>query len=281
MTTPRIIAICSQKGGVAKTTTCLNLGVELGALGQRVLLVDMDPQGHLAEGFGIIADDLPRDISWVLSDHGEVQLDDILLQVDENVWLAPSNIFLADLELDMVSMVRREDRLKMALEPMRARFDFILIDCPPSLGLLTVNAFSAADEVVVPMATEFYSLLGLARLSNSILRMRRVLNPRLSITGIIPTRRKRTRHATEVIERAKMDFPDVPVYAPAVPEMVVVADSSAAGKSLLAFAPDSKPRLAYATIAKELLNGPEQAIPDHEPARSEGRIVRFDRGTGS
>jgi len=255
MTKPRIIAIAAQKGGVAKTTSALNLGAELAALGQRVLLVDMDPQGHLAEGFGIVADELPREISRVLSDHDDDTMADVMMEVGENLWLAPSNIFLADLELEMVSMVRREDRLKQALEPVQNIFDFILIDCPPSLGILTVNAFSAANEVVVPMATEFYALLGVAQLYRSVQRMRRVLNPKLSITGILPTRLRRTKHGADVIERAKNEFESIHVYSPAVPELVVVANASAEGKPLIDYAPTSPARLAYESIAKELLSG--------------------------
>lgn len=257
MTKPRIIAIAAQKGGVAKTTSTLNLGAELAALGQHVLLVDMDPQGHLAEGFGIVADDLPREISRVLSDHDTDTMADVLIEVGTNLWLAPSNIYLADLELEMVSMVRREDRLKQALEPVQNLFDFILIDCPPSLGILTVNAFSAANEVIVPMATEFFALLGVAQLHRSVQRMRRVLNPKLRITGILPTRKRRTKHGDDVIERAKNEFEGIRVYSPAVPELVVVANASAEGKALIDYAPTSAPRLAYESIAKELLHGPD------------------------
>jgi chromosome partitioning protein len=255
MSRTRTIAIAAQKGGVAKTTSCLNLGAELAAIGQRVLLVDMDPQGHLAEGFGIVADDLPADISKVLSDHAEATLDDVIIEIADKLWLAPSNIFLADLELEMVSMVRREDRLRRVLEAVQDRFDFILIDCPPSLGILTINAFSAADEVIVPMACEFYALLGVAQLFKSVQKMRRVLNPKLAITGILPTRNRRTRHGNDVVERAREEFENVPIFTPTVPELVAVANASAEGKALIDFAPTSAARLAYEAIAKELLNG--------------------------
>jgi len=248
----RIIAVAAQKGGVAKTTSAINLGAELATLGQRVLLVDMDPQGHLAEGFGIIADELESDISLVLSDHSDTTLTDIIQAVGNHLELAPSNIYLADLELEMVSMVRREDRLKHALETVSGNYDYILIDCPPSLGILTVNAFSAADEVLVPMACEFYALLGVAQLQKSVFQMQRVLNPRLAISGIIPTRKRHTKHATEVIERAKEEFPSLTIFEPAVPETVVVANASAEGKPLVEFAPTAPARLAYQKIAKEL-----------------------------
>jgi chromosome partitioning protein len=258
MPKPRTIAIAAQKGGVAKTTSTINLGAELAALGQRVLLVDIDPQGHLAEGFGIVADELPKDISMVMSDHLEATMPEVIITVAENLDIAPSNIFLSDLELEMVSMVRREDRLKQALESVQDRYDIILIDCPPSLGILTVNAFSAADEVVVPMACEFYALLGVAQLQKSVLKMRRVLNPRLTISGILPTRNRRTRHGLDVLERAKEEFHDITVYEPAIPELVAVANASAEGKPLIVFAPASPARLAYETIAKEILHNGSQ-----------------------
>jgi chromosome partitioning protein len=248
----RIIAVAAQKGGVAKTTSAINIGAELASAGQQVLLVDMDPQGHLAEGFGIIADELATDISMVLSDHADVPLTDIIQSVGEQLDLAPSNIYLANLELEMVSMVRREDRLKHALETVAGVYDYILIDCPPSLGILTVNAFSAADEVLVPMACEFYALLGVAQLQKSVFQMQRVLNPQLVITGIIPTRKRHTKHATEVIERAKEEFPAIIIFEPAIPETVIVTNASAEGKPLVDFAPAAPARLAYQKIAKEL-----------------------------
>ena len=248
----RIIAVASQKGGVAKTTSTISIGAELAASGKSTLLVDMDPQGHLAEGFGLIADELATFISQVLADDTRLPLADILIDAAPKLQLAPSNIYLADLELEMVSMVRREDRLKHALEPVRDRYDYILIDCPPSLGILTVNAFSAANEVLVPMACEFYALLGVVQLSKSVMKMRRVLNPELAITGILPTRKRNTNHALEVIERAGAEFPGIRVFEPAIPEAVVVTNASAEGKSLVDFAPTSPARLAYQSVTKEL-----------------------------
>jgi chromosome partitioning protein len=248
----RVIAVASQKGGVAKTTSTISIGAELAAVGKRTLVLDMDPQGHLAEGFGLVADELEASVSQVLADDAKIPLVDILIPVAANLHLAPSNIYLADLELEMVSMVRREDRLKHALEPVKSLYDYILIDCPPSLGILTVNAFSAANQVLVPMACEFYSLLGVGQLSKSVIKMRRVLNPELSIIGILPTRKRNTNHAVEVIERAKSEFPCIRVFAPAIPEAVVVTNASAEGKSLIEFSPTSPARLAYQSVTKEL-----------------------------
>lgn len=254
MSSTRIIAIASQKGGVAKTTTCLNIGAEIAAMGHRTLLVDMDPQGHLAEGFGIASAELESDVSFILANRKGIR--DIRIPVGEHLDLAPSNIYLAHLELEMVQMVRREDRLKGALEVVKEDYDYVLIDCPPSLGILTVNAFSAADEVLIPMATEFYSLLGVSLLLDSISQMRRELNPNLRVAGILPTRMdRRTRHATEVVDKAKQEFSGIRVFQPAIPEAVAVKDASAAGQPLRSFAPTSVATKAYHAIAKELTHG--------------------------
>lgn len=247
----RVIAVASQKGGVAKTTSTLNIGAELAAAGANVLLVDMDPQGHLAEGFGLSAGELERDISQALAN--KASLSDIILPVGERLDLAPSNIYLSHLELRMFEMVRREDKLKQALEPVKSRYDFVLVDCPPSLGILTVNAFSAAGEVLIPMATEFYALLGVSLLRDTMAQMQIELNPDLKVIGILPTRMdKRTRHAGEVIAKAREVFADVTILEPAIPEAVAVKDASAAGEPLRVYAPDSPASLAYAAIAKEI-----------------------------
>lgn len=246
----RIIAIASQKGGTAKTTTTINLGSELAAADQRTLLVDLDPQGHLAEGFGISAGELTAEISQVL-DH-RAQLDDILVELKPNLWLAPTNIHLAHLENYLVTRTRREDRLKQALEDVRDRFDYILIDCPPSLGILTVNAFSAANEVLIPMAAKFYALLGVSLLLDTVSEMKRELNPNLRVTGILPTRMNRTRHASDVVDRARADLSDLRVFTTPIPEAVAVRDAVAAGVPLREYQEGSPATKAYELLAQEL-----------------------------
>jgi len=248
-TKQRIIAIASQKGGVGKTTSTLNISAELAAAGQRVLMVDLDPQGHLAEGLGISAVDLEHEISEVLL--RETSLADIILQVRENLDLAPANIRLATIEGVLFGAPRREDRLKQALETVQGRYDVVLIDCPPSLGNLTVNAFSAATEVLIPMAVEFYSLLGVQLLLDSITNARMEINPKLHLLGILPTRMNRTNHAAAVLEKARTDWPEVHLFEPPIPEAVAVRDSVAAGQPLREFNPVSPATKAYATIAKE------------------------------
>lgn len=249
-TKQRIIAIASQKGGVGKTTSTLNISAELAAAGQRVLMVDLDPQGHLAEGLGISAVELEHEISEVLL--RETSLTDIILQVRENLDLAPANIRLATIEGVLFGASRREDRLKQALETVKGRYDVVLIDCPPSLGNLTVNAFSAATEVLIPMAVEFYSLLGVQLLLDSITNARMEINPKLHLLGILPTRMNRTNHAAAVLEKARMDWPEVHLFEPPIPEAVAVRDSVAAGEPLREFSPSSPATKAYATIAKEI-----------------------------
>src|SRR3712207_500310 len=197
-----IIAIVNQKGGVAKITTTIHLGVALAQLGKKILLVDLDSQGHLAEGFGIVADNIEREMSDVFE--GSKGIKDVIVpNVRQNLDLAPSNVRLADMELTLVNMRFRESKLKRALEPVVSRYDYILLDCPPNLGLFTVNALIAANKVIIPMATHFWSMLGVSRLLTSIKAVKQEANPSLEIVGIIPTRFTRTVHAREVIDKTK------------------------------------------------------------------------------
>src|SRR5437867_4132866 len=159
----QVIAVVNQKGGVAKTTSTIHIGIALGEMGKRVLLVDLDSQGHIAEGFGIVADEIPSEMSDVFE--GSKRMIDIIMpNLRPNLDLAPSNVRLADIELTLVNLRFRESKLKRALEPLVNRYDYILLDCPPNLGLFTVNALIAATEVLIPMATEYWSMLGVARL---------------------------------------------------------------------------------------------------------------------
>jgi chromosome partitioning protein len=246
----RIIAMSSQKGGVGKTTSCLNLSAELAASGHNVLMVDLDPQGHLAEGLGIASAELKHEMSEVLL--RQIPITDIIINVRENLDLAPANIRLANTESLLFQASRREDRLKQALEAVRGCYDVIMIDCPPSLGNLTVNAFSAATDVLIPMSLEFYSLLGVQLLLDSIGNARVEINPDLKLIGIIPTRLKRTTHATAVLEKAHEDWPDVRIFETPIPEAVAVQNSVAAGQPLREYEPNSPATKAYHKIAKEL-----------------------------
>src|SRR5438552_7019315 len=195
-----VIAVANQKGGVAKTTTVIHLGVAIAELGKKVLLVDLDPQGHLAEGFGIVSDKLKTEMSDVLD--GSKKISEIIIRnVRPNLDLAPSNIRLSDMELTLVNLRFREYKLKRAMEPVLTLYDYIIIDCPPNLGLLTINALMAANKVLIPMATEYYSMLGVSLLIKTVQAIQREANPNLSILGIIHTRNKHTVHAQEVISQ--------------------------------------------------------------------------------
>lgn len=247
----RVIAIANQKGGSAKTTTALNLGAELALLGRPTLLVDLDPQGHLSEGFGLPAGDQTPELSEVLD--GKCQLADIIQAIRPQLDLAPANIRLSYLEPYLITRARREDRLRNALQPQLSRYAFVLIDCPPSLGILTVNAFSAAHELLVPMTAEFFALLGVGLLMETVRDMRADLNPQLEILGILPTRLTRTVHAREVVGKLHLELGDtVRVFDPGIPETVVVRDAAAAGQPLAEYQPKSPARLAYRRLAEEI-----------------------------
>jgi chromosome partitioning protein len=248
------LAVSNQKGGSAKTTTTINLGAALASLGKRVLLVDADAQGHLAEGFDLPSGSLEKELSLVLD--GKLSLSDIILTVRPNLDLAPSNIRLSYLEAALFTRHRREDKLKNALAEAKGAYDLVLIDCPPSLGLLTVNAMSAADSVLIPMVCEFYAMLGVSLLLDVIEDIRVELNPSLQIVGILPTRLNRTIHAREVLERTKAELTGrVTVFEPAVHESVRFKEASAAGRTIFEHAPHIQGAEAYLNLAKEIVNG--------------------------
>ena len=249
----KIIAVSNQKGGTSKTTTVIHVGVALAELGWRVLLVDLDPQGHLAEGFGIVSDDLQAEMSCVFE--GSKRLTDVILpHVRPNLDIAPSNIRLADMELSLVNLRFRENKLRRALEPVLSRYDFILLDCPPNLGLLTVNALMAASDVLIPMAADYYSMLGVSRLIQSVETLRGEANPELQILGIIPTRYKATTtHAREVVARTKAELGEqVHVYEPPIHDSTRFPEASAQGTTVFDIAPTIEGAQAYRAIAEEI-----------------------------
>ncbi len=248
----RIIAIANQKGGSAKTTTTINLGAALAALGHPTLLVDLDSQGHLAEGFGIAAGGLEHELSEVLDNKRD--LTTIIQPLRPNLDLAPANIRLSHLEPYLITRARREDRLKQALLSVQNRYTFVLLDCPPSLGILTVNGFSAAGEILIPMAAEFYALIGVSLLLDTIRDMRVDLNPDLAVLGIVPTRMNRTRHAVEVVDRAKEELAgQIHFFEPPIPETVKVRDAAATGVPINEYDPASPATEAYYRLALEVI----------------------------
>jgi chromosome partitioning protein len=250
----KVIAAANQKGGTAKTTTVIHLGAAIAEMGKKVLLIDLDPQGHLAEGFGIVSDTLPVEMSNVLD--GSKHLADIIItDVRPGLDLAPSNIRLADMELTLVNLRFRESKLKRAMEPILPLYDYVMLDCPPSLGLLTVNALIAATHVLIPMAAEYYSMLGVSLLTRTVETITTEANPALAIIGIIPTHFKRTIHAREVIARTTAELGDhIHVFETPINDSTRFPEASAQGKTVFDLAPEIEGAQAYRTIAKEIVH---------------------------
>jgi chromosome partitioning protein len=250
-TLPKVIAFANQKGGVAKTTTTLNLGVAFKERGFRVLLIDLDPQGNLTMSQGLNPDAIERSMFDVLVHR--IPLEDVI--EEREVDLAVSSIDLAGAELALSSQIGRERALEKALAPIRERYDYVLIDTPPSLGLLTINAFVAATSVIVPVQCEYLSLRGLVQLENTLSMVRENLNPVVEITGILPTMfDKRTLHAREAVDILRENFGEL-VYNTKIAKTVRYAEAPVKGQSVLAYDPDGEAAMLYRDLAKEVLNG--------------------------
>lgn len=247
----RVIAVSNNKGGSAKSTTVINVSAELAKLGQKVLAVDLDSQGHVSEGFGIPALSLEHELSDVMG--GSLPLQDIVQEVRPNLSLAPANLRLSYLEPQLITRIGRENVLKKVLDPALSTYDFVLIDCPPSLGIFTVNAFAASDEVLIPMAAEFFALVGVSLLLDSLSLVRSGLSHDVGVLGIVPTRVTRTAHAREVIEQAKGQLGEHYRFFDPIPEAVAVRDASAAGVPVAEYQPASPAAKAYHELAKEIL----------------------------
>ncbi len=247
----RVIAFANQKGGVAKTTSTLNLAVALSEEGHRVLIVDMDPQGNLTMSQGLNPDQITRSMFDVLVHR--LPIDQVIQKTE--VDLAVSSIDLAGAELALSSMIGRERALEKALAPIKDRYDFVLVDTPPSLGLLTINALVAADEVIVPVQCEYLSLRGLVQLENTLSMIRENLNPNVGIQGILPTMfDSRTLHSREAIEILQENFGDL-VFKTRIKKTVRYAEAPVRGSSVLKYDPSGNAASAYRELAKEVLDG--------------------------
>ena len=249
----RIVALCNQKGGVGKTTTTINLGAALAELGRQVLLVDFDPQGALSVGLGIAPHQLDRTVYNLLMERG-VGVEDILLKTGvPGLDLLPSNIDLSAAEVQLVGEVAREQTLTRALAPVVDRYDYILIDCQPSLGLLTINALTAADGVIIPLECEFFSLRGVAMLIDTVEKVQERLNPDLKIDGILATMYDgRTLHGREVFARVVEAFGDS-VFDSVISRTVRFPETTVAGEPITTWAPTSNGANSYRTLALEVL----------------------------
>jgi chromosome partitioning protein len=248
-----LMAICNQKGGVGKTTSTINLGAALAEYGRRVLLVDFDPQGALSVGLGIASQQLNRTIYNVLMERG-VPVDEIILETSvPGMDLLPSNIDLSAAEVQLVTEVGREQTLGRTLKPLIPHYDFILVDCQPSLGLLTINALACADGVVIPLECEYFSLRGVALLIDTIEKVRERLNPKLEITGILATMYDpRTLHAREVMARVVEAFGDI-VFDAVINRTVRFPETTVAGEPITRWAPKSAGAKAYRALAREVI----------------------------
>jgi chromosome partitioning protein len=245
----QVIALANQKGGVAKTTTTLNLGVALVERGKRVLCVDLDPQSNLTMSQGVDPDELDRTMFDVLVH--KTPLEDVILE--REIDLAASSIDLAGAELALSSMIGRERALQKALLPVRSRYDYVLIDTPPSLGLLTINALTAADGVIVPVQCEYLSLRGLIQLENTLTMIRENLNPDVRIAGILPTMFDgRTLHSREAVEILEENFGDL-VFETKIRKTIRYAEAPVKGTSVLKYDSKGKAAKAYRDLAGEVL----------------------------
>ncbi len=246
-----VIVLANQKGGVAKTTTTLNLGVALHELGHRVLVIDLDPQGNLTMSQGMNPDAIERSMFDVLVHR--IPISDVIRTVEVDV--AVASIDLAGAELALSALIGRERALEKALVEVRDRYDYILVDTPPSLGLLTINAFVAADGVIVPVQCEYLSLRGLVQLENTLAMVRENLNTKVHVQGIVPTMYDgRTLHAREAIEILEEHFGDL-VYETRIRKTVRYAEAPVKGSSVLKYDPSGPAAQAYRDLAKEVLDG--------------------------
>ena len=247
----QVIVLANQKGGVAKTTTTLNLGVAFVESGYRVLLVDLDPQGNLTMSQGLNPDSIEQSMFDVLVHR--MPMEHVIVPCEADV--AVSSIDLAGADMALSSQIGRERALEKALAPIKDRYDYILIDTPPSLGLLTVNAFVAATGVIVPVQTEYLSLRGLVQLENTLSMVRENLNPRVEIIGIVPTMYdKRLTHSREADEILRENFGDL-VYNTRIRKTIRFAEAPVKGASVLAYDPSGEAAAMYRDLAKEVLRG--------------------------
>ncbi|HFX3810832.1 TPA: ParA family protein [Enterococcus faecium] len=253
----QIISVANQKGGVGKTTTTVNLGACLASLGKKVLLVDMDAQGNATSGVGIRKPDVTRDIYDVLVN--ELPIDEATLITEhENLSIVPATLQLAGAEIELTSMMARESRLKGSLAEVSSQYDYILIDCPPSLGHLTINSFTASDLILIPVQCEYYALEGLSQLLNTVRLVQKHFNPELEIEGVLLTMYDaRTNLGNEVVEEVRKYFREK-VYETIIPRNIRLSEAPSHGKPIIDYDPRSRGAEVYQALAKEVVSREEK-----------------------
>ena len=251
----QIIAVANQKGGVGKTTTTVNLGASLAYAGKKILLIDMDAQGNATSGLGIRKGEVDKEIYDVLIN--EVPLEEVVLSTSrENLFIVPATIQLAGAEVELTSLMARETRLKSAIETIGNQYDYVLIDCPPSLGHLTINAFTASDSVLIPVQCEYYALEGLSQLLNTVRLVQKHFNKELKVEGVLLTMLDaRTNLGFEVVNEVKKYFREK-VYTTIIPRNIRLSEAPSYGLSIIDYDLRSKGAEVYQELAKEvMMNG--------------------------
>jgi chromosome partitioning protein len=255
----KIIAVANQKGGVGKTTTSVNLSACLAAKGQKVLIIDIDPQGNTTSGIGINKKSLKKSIYDVIINDDDMN-EVIIKTAYDNLYICPSNIQLAGAEIELVAIISREYRLKNAVNSLKNEYDYIIIDCPPSLGLLTINALTCANTILVPIQCEYYALEGLSQLTNTIKQVKKYLNPDLDIEGVLLTMfDARTNLSIQVVEEVKKYFPKK-VYKTVIPRNIRLSEAPSFGQPIIVYDPKSRGAECYTELADEIIEYTKEVI---------------------
>lgn len=253
----KVIAIANQKGGVGKTTTAVNLSSCLAYKGKKVIIIDVDPQGNTTSGLGIDKKNIGKSIYDVIINEDSIE-DALMKTMIDDLYICPSNIQLVGAEVELVSVISRETRMKAAIDDIRDKYDFILIDCPPSLGLLTLNALTAADTILVPIQCEYYALEGLSQLMNTVKLVQRHLNTSLDVEGVVLTMfDARTNLSIQVVEDVKKYFRNK-VYRTIIPRNVRLSEAPSFGLPIILYDAKSKGAECYLDLAQEVIEYSEE-----------------------